>query len=191
MSARPEYHADQRLSFLQRRLQAQAGPAFSLRFEQAEDLQRSRAIYAVTRREELARVDWPEAARQAFISQQFQAQYQHYRSHYSRAMFLMIWSGDEPVGRLYLSPGSTELRLMDIIVLPAWRRQGLARALLSAVLDWVLGEHLELTLHVEANNPARDWYQRLGFEDVELRGVYWFMRLPVERAPAAQLKLIS
>jgi GNAT superfamily N-acetyltransferase len=139
----------------------------------------------------MARVDWPEATRQAFIAQQFQAQYRHYRSHYPNALFLMVCHADQAIGRLYLSPGSSEMRLMDLIILPAWRQRGLARALLSAVLDWVLGEHLELTLHVEADNPARAWYQRLGFEDVALRGVYWFMRLPAESARAAQLKLIS
>jgi hypothetical protein len=33
-----------------------------------------------------------------------------------------------------------------------------------------------VTIHVEANNPARSLYARLGFEMIESRGVYDFLR---------------
>jgi GNAT superfamily N-acetyltransferase len=191
MCAQPDPVDETRLTQIQQVLIRQAGPAFGLRPELPEDGDFSQRLYGVTRKAELARVNWPAAAKQAFIEQQFQAQYQHYRQHYPQALFLLVCHQDQPVGRLYLSPGKTELRLMDIILMPELRGQGLGRALLAAVLDWAISDGLDLSLHVEADNPARLWYQRLGFDEVELRGVYVFMRLVADAQAEAQLKLIS
>ena len=109
----------------------------------------------------------------------------------------MVCRSGEPVGRLYLCLGREELRLMDIALLDGWRQQGLGRALLSAVIELAEARSLDLTLHVEPGNPARLWYQRLGFQQVEQRGVYCFMRLPhaamaaCDLADGFQPKLIS
>lgn len=191
MCGQPDPADETRLARLQQVLISQAGPAFGLRPELPEDRDFSLRLYGVTREAELARVDWPPAGKQTFVEQQFQAQYQHYRQHYPRALFLLACHQGQPVGRLYLSPGETELRLMDIILMPEWRGQGLGRALLAAVLDWAISNGLDLSLHVEADNPARRWYQRLGFDEVEMRGVYVFMRLKADAQAEAQLKLIS
>lgn len=189
MCAQPD--TELRLVRLGQVLGEQAGPEFGLCPESAADREFSRRLYAVTREAELARVDWPPASQQAFVEQQFEAQYQHYRQHYPRALFLLVCHQGQPLGRLYLSPGESELRLMDIILMPEWRGQGLGRALLAAVLDWAIRDELDLSLHVEVDNPARLWYQRLGFAEVELRGVYVFMCLASDAQASAQLKLIS
>ena len=161
-----------------------------MRTELAADRPFSQQAYALTRESELALVDWLPETKSAFVEQQFQAQYRHYRQHYPDAMFLLVCHHGEPIGRIYLRPGATELRLMDIIVLPEWRGKGLGRALLAAVVNWGVGDNLMISLHVEADNPARHWYRRLGFQEMELRGIYWLMRLEVDALPAAQLKLI-
>jgi ribosomal protein S18 acetylase RimI-like enzyme len=53
------------------------------------------------------------------------------------------------------------------------------------LLGWLREEArrdgLSITLHVEENNPARLWYERLGFVKLEARGVYWFMRWQPDR----------
>ena len=179
-----------RLDRLQEVVQQQAGDAFCLRTELPADRAFSQRAYAVTRESELALVDWPAETKSAFVEQQFEAQYRHYRQHYPEALFLLVCHHDQPIGRLYLSQGGTELRLMDIIVLPDWRGKGLGRTLLAAVLNWGIEDALMISLHVEADNPIRHWYRRLGFQEVELRGIYWLMRLEVDALPAAQLKLI-
>jgi ribosomal protein S18 acetylase RimI-like enzyme len=57
--------------------------------------------------------------------------------------------------------------LQDLIVEPAYRKQGVARALTARVA--ALARNLDspiVELTVRADNPARDFYQRSGFQPV-------------------------
>lgn len=164
-------------------------PLLGLRPEREADVPFLQALYAATRADELARVDWPREQADRFIAQQFRAQRSHYREHYPGAAFLVVEFDGEPVGRLYLHETGAELRLMDIILGEALRGRGLGRELLRAVVERALGQGLAVTLHVEPFNPARAWYERIGLELVEVRGVYWFMRLAPEDAGAALERL--
>jgi len=147
-----------------------------LRPESEADLPLLRRLYASTRSEELALSGWEEAQQQAFIDQQFSAQRSHYRQHYPGAAFLVIEHAGADIGRLYLHWGREELRLMEITLLPEWRSRGIARPLMQQMIDWSAERALPITLHVEPFNPAHAWYRRLGFETLEVRGVYHFMR---------------
>jgi len=147
-----------------------------LRPESEADLPLLRGLYASTRSEELALSGWEEAQQQAFIDQQFSAQRSHYRQHYPGAAFLVIEHAGAGIGRLYLHWGREELRLMEITLLPEWRGRGIARPLMQQMIDWSAERALPITLHVEPFNPAHAWYRRLGFDTLEVRGVYHFMR---------------
>lgn len=75
-----------------------------------------------------------------------------------------------------------ELHINNLAVLPAWRRRGVARALLSAVLAEArrLGA-VRATLEVRASNQAaRALYERAGFRPAGLRRGYYTN--PVEDA---------
>ncbi len=147
------------------------------------------ALYGSTRAAELRQVGWSAEQRDRFIAQQFEAQRTHYRQHYRGADFLVIEYASVPVGRLYLHLTRSELRLMDIIVQADRRGQGLGRRVLLGVVERALEREVPITLHVEPFNPARHWYQRLGFERIEARGVYWFMRLPTAALESARSRL--
>ena len=133
-------------------------------------------IYASTRAEELALVpDWTEAQKRTFVTQQFMAQHQYYQELYKGADLQIIETEQQAIGRLYVhwqySP--TEVRIMDIAILPPYRGQGLGSKLLEAVLRQgaVLGK--SVTIHVEYNNPALHLYERLGFKKIgEFNTVY-------------------
>src|SRR5262249_32469747 len=60
-------------------------------------------VYASTRTEELAVVDWDEAQKAAFLHQQFTAQHQFYQERYTQTDFLIILCDAVPVGRLYIA----------------------------------------------------------------------------------------
>lgn len=135
-----------------------------------------RAVYGGTRAEELASVPWTDAEKAAFLDQQFSAQDTHYREHYPTAEFLVILDGDEPVGRLYVDRWKREIRIMDIALLPQARGRGIGSALLSELIEESERSGKALSIHVELENPARSLYDRLGFEEVEERGVYVLMR---------------
>lgn len=170
-------------------LELEPDSRLTLRSEEEGDSEFLEALYGTTRADELARVHWSEEDIRRFISQQFHAQRVHYREHYPGAEFLLVEHDGESVGRLYVHQTRSELRLMDILLLPEWRGRGLGTRLLGEILQRASRDGLPVTLHVEPFNPARFWYERLGFETVEQRGVYLFMRLEGQRTRQAAEQL--
>jgi ribosomal protein S18 acetylase RimI-like enzyme len=133
-------------------------------------------VYASTRAAEMELVDWSESDKQAFLRQQFTAQRTYYQQHYATASFQVVLRGDAMVGRLYVNRGPTEIRIIDIALLPEYRGGGIGTRLLRDVLGEATRERKVVTIHVERFNPALDWYLRLGFKPIEDRGVYVLMR---------------
>jgi ribosomal protein S18 acetylase RimI-like enzyme len=136
-------------------------------------------LYASVREPELAHVPWDDATRRAFVEQQFAAQDVHYREHYPGATLDVIEVDGEPAGRLYVHRGPRDIRIMDIALAPPFRRRGIGTALLDALIAEAQASGRTLSIHVEADNPARRLYQRLGFARAGEHGVY----LLLERAP--------
>jgi ribosomal protein S18 acetylase RimI-like enzyme len=116
-------------------------------------------VYASTRAEEMAFLDWPAAQKEAFLQMQFRAQSQHYRLVYPLATYQVIeWDG-VPVGRLILNRADQSTTLVDIALLPEFRNRGLGAALISALQS----ENRKINLHVLKSNPALNLYLRMGF----------------------------
>jgi GNAT superfamily N-acetyltransferase len=151
------------------------GWALTLRPIAPEDRDVLRRIYASTRAEELAQVDWPDAQKDAFLTMQFDAQHAYYQENYPHAAFDLILLDDQPIGRLYLDQWDDQIRIVDIALLPEQRGQGIGTALLRAILDQGRQLALPVTIHVERFNPALRLYDRLGFRTIEDKGVYLLM----------------
>ncbi len=149
-------------------------PVTEVRFRPVVEADRGflRGLYAATREEELAAAPWPVAAKEAFLDQQFAAQDHSYRANYPGAELLVILAGATPAGRLYLHARADEVRIMDIALLPAWRRRGLGTAILQAVLAHARSAGRSVSIHVESFNPAQRLYARLGFRPVGRNDVY-------------------
>ncbi|HKA35495.1 MAG TPA: GNAT family N-acetyltransferase [Thermoanaerobaculia bacterium] len=133
-------------------------------------------IYASTRAEELAAVPWTEDQKRAFLFQQFDAQSRNWAKQYRDADFRIIEVDGEPAGRFYVHRGAREIRLVDIALLPEYRGAGTGTELLRELLGEARSSGRTVTLHVEVFNPARKFYERLGFRAVEDRGAYLLMR---------------
>ena len=144
----------------------------------ATDIDFSASVYALTREAELATVDWTDEQKRAFCRQQFDAQHAHYRQHYPKAQLLIIERGGQPVGRLYFEQTSKELRLMEITLVESARNQGIGGAISDTLLRRARAVGIPMGLHVEPFNPARRLYERQGFREVELRGLYLYMVCP-------------
>src|SRR5215471_17813349 len=68
-----------------------------------------------------------------------------------------------------LSPGECEL--LNLAVPPEWRRRGVARALVAALLEAFRGD---VFLEVRpSNDAARTLYRSMGFEELMLRPDYY------------------
>jgi ribosomal protein S18 acetylase RimI-like enzyme len=129
-------------------------------------------LYASTREQELAALPWTDAVKQAFLTQQFQAQHLHYTKYYSDADRLVVERDGVAIGRLYLDRQREEHRVIDIALLPEWRGQGYGLALMTDVLAEAAACGKPVRIHVEKNNPAKRLYARLGFAPIGETGVY-------------------
>lgn len=149
--------------------------AIQLRPVEPEDVEFLRVLYASTREEELAVTGWGDERKQAFCRMQFDAQTAHYREHYPAAEYAVIECGGERSGRLYVSRGVTDIRIMDLALLPEWRGGGIGTKLLTELQGEAAANGKRLSIHVEKFNPALRLYERLGFRAEEDRGVYLLM----------------
>lgn len=132
-------------------------------------------VYASTREEELAPVPWPPEAKEVFLRQQFDAQDAWWRTNYAGATFEVIVVDGRDAGRLYLWEGPSEVRIVDVALLPEARRSGAGTKLLRDVQGRAAAAGKSVTIHVERTNPALALYERLGFRLVEDKGVYLFL----------------
>ena len=139
-------------------------------------------LYASTRADEMALVDWSEQQKFEFLHMQFNAQSSYYFEQFAAASFDVIELDGKPVGRLYVDERADELRVIDIALMPEFRQQGIGAYYMQSILDRAAASGRAVGIHVEKNNPAMRLYDRLGFEQIEDKGVYWFMRCKPAKA---------
>jgi ribosomal protein S18 acetylase RimI-like enzyme len=140
------------------------------------------AVYASTREEELAVVPWDAATKDAFLHMQFAAQNGYYRQQFPDATFDVVTVDGVPAGRLYVDWRDTEIRIIDIALLPEHRGRGIGTALLTSILDEAERTGKTVSIHVERENPARRLYERLGFVEVAQQGVHLLLTRQVKIA---------
>jgi len=132
-------------------------------------------VYASTRTEELAPLAWTEEEKAAFLRMQFAAQHRYYQQSYTSSRFDVVLVDGRPAGRLYVARWPGEVRVVDIALLPEFRRRGVGTALLRTLLEEGAERGLPVRIHVERRNPALALYEKLGFRLLEDRGVYLFL----------------
>lgn len=135
------------------------------------------AVYASTREQELAQVNWPEELKRAFLRQQSEAQRREYESRYPEAEYDVILLDGRAVGRLWVGRGEEEMRLLDIALLPDARGRGVGAALVTRLIEEAraTGTRLRHMVFV-MNEGARRFYERHGFVVFEeVGGAYLHM----------------
>jgi len=142
-------------------------------------------VYASTRAEEMALVDWSDDQKTAFLQMQFDAQTKHYRTHYRTAQYYVVEVDGVSSGRLIRERTPSQLLMMDIALLPAYRNRGVGSAIIRELMDEAARDSLPLVLHVEFFNPVMRLYTRLGFVKTrEINAVYHEMAWTPERVGA-------
>lgn len=149
---------------------------WALRCATPEDRDLLLRVYASTRAEEMARTGWDESTCSGFVAMQFEAQDRHYRAHFPNAQCSVIEfaaSGKRvPVGRLWIDRRAGSIHVLDIALLPDFRGQGLGTACLRRLTAEAAARQVPLTVKVEFFNPARRWYERLGFVPQSEHGMH-------------------
>lgn len=98
------------------------------------------------------------------------------------SLWLVALDGDRVAGYVGSQSVMGESDMMNIAVHPDYRRQGIAEALVLALVSRLKSEgNYQLTLEVRASNtPAQRLYEKLGFTEVGRRRNYY--RAPREDA---------
>jgi ribosomal protein S18 acetylase RimI-like enzyme len=143
-----------------------------------EDLEFLFAVYASTRAEEMALTGWQALEIENFLRSQFELQHKQYLQNYRNGAFDIILYHKMPVGRLYVDRRPDDIRIVDIALLKEYRRQGIGSKIMKELIAEAEEKKVNLSLHVEHNNPAMGLYERLGFAKKELVGIYYFMVRP-------------
>lgn len=142
----------------------------------AEDYELLRSIFLSSWDRALAMSPLPADSKELVLNQQFELQHQSYQMQYPHADYALIHVGDEPAGRIYIDRGPEVFVLMDITLLPSFRKRGIGSAIIRELLAEAVGANKPVTLHVEQWNPdARRLYRNLGFVELADIGSHWKM----------------
>lgn len=137
------------------------------------------SVYASTRRPELTGLGWSAKQQDAFIRMQFDAQTRHYREFFPDATYSVICVDGEEAGRLIVNRADDQIRIVDIALLPKFRRIGVGGRLVRHLLDQADAGHLPVRCHVLHDSAARRFWEHAGFVAQGHDGVY----VAMERVP--------
>jgi ribosomal protein S18 acetylase RimI-like enzyme len=152
------------------------GP-LQLRNLTANDMPQVQRIYTASRSDDPVLTLWPQDQLAAFLQSQCHAQHQHYTQHYVGAEFKLLELDGQVAGRLYWQCLQSELRLIEITLLPEFRARGFATLLVQHLQALAAQRSLPLALNVACtNHRALALYQRLGFVVLDNDGMYYDMQ---------------
>ncbi|HEU0014060.1 MAG TPA: GNAT family N-acetyltransferase [Longimicrobium sp.] len=149
-----------------------------------DDLPFLERLYGTVRAPELAPLPWTQAQKDEFVRHQFNAQHTWWHEQYEDTTYDVVLVNGVPAGRLYVGRWQSTIRVVDIALLPEHRGGGLGTRLMNDVLAEGDAAGKPVSIHVERYNPAMRLYERLGFVEVEDKGVYVLMERPVGGKPA-------
>ena len=125
------------------------------------------SVYAAGREAELALVAWDDTMKRTFIEHQFTAQDAHYQSRYPASTHDVILVNGDRAGRVYIERSDTQIAILDIGVLPPFRRMGIAAHVVQGLQAEAGPVGKSIRIFIETFNPAQKLFGELGFEMVE------------------------
>jgi len=138
-------------------------PDVTLRPVEPEDEPFLFSVYASTRTDDMAVSGWDAAQQEAFLRLQFRAQTLAYGAQFPDADHRIILDEDRLIGRMLIARTESEIRLVDITLLPEHRRAGIGTSLIRNLQREAAAAGQPVCLRVMKNNRAARLYERLGF----------------------------
>jgi ribosomal protein S18 acetylase RimI-like enzyme len=134
------------------------------------------SVYASTRADELAQVEWVEGQQEMFLSWQLDLQRREYEARFPDAAYDVILVDQQPAGRIWVGSDDEQIRLLDIALLPQFQNRGVGTELVRRLIKEASrqGKVLRHMVFV-LNNNAERFYERLGFKRIEDFGAYKHM----------------
>src|SRR5207245_6048427 len=101
---------------------------------------------------------------------QFRAQDSYYREQFPNSEYKLMLLDEERVGRIIMFRDKSEIRILDITVLPQYRNAGIGTALIRKEMNDGAKSGLAVEIYVENTNPSLRLFERLGFSVIKEDG---------------------
>lgn len=138
------------------------------------DIEFIKKVYISTRIDEFSSLGWLPEQLQAFLELQLNYQQKSYEMQFPNAENFVINLENERVGRMIVYQNESEIRLVDIAVLPAFRKKGIASQLINRLKAEANKSRRKLALQVLKNNSnAFNLYIKLGFNVISEDELYF------------------
>lgn len=135
----------------------------TMRAAKAEDHFFLDALYRESR-QDLLDLPLGAVAIEQMIAMQRMSQTAGVKQTYPSAQDWLLYRHEEAIGHLWLDIGEIDIRVIDIAVLGAWRKQGVATSVLVALQTYASRMNKTISLAVQCNNlVARRVYSKAGF----------------------------
>jgi ribosomal protein S18 acetylase RimI-like enzyme len=123
-----------------------------------------RDLYASTRPEV---ADWLDEPREAFLAHQFEAQRTGWGQTFPGSRHDVIAIDGRAVGRVWVYSSDDECLIVDLALLPEYRRQGIGTGVVEELLAEADRAGVPVRAHVERmNTPSLAFWTRLGFREI-------------------------
>jgi ribosomal protein S18 acetylase RimI-like enzyme len=100
----------------------------------------------------------------SIIRMQLAAQEQDYRRNYPESTHMIVENGGKRAGRLWVNRGENEIRIIDISLLPEFRRNGIGTRLYESLIAEAETARKKLLCSVSRfNGVSLLFHERLGF----------------------------
>lgn len=111
------------------------------------------------------------------IYQQFTIEQEQLIIMYPNAEYNIVIFNGQLIGRLYINHGDTVDRILEIGLLDEYRSLGIGKELVTKVIQNALKKNKSVNLQVAwFNNMAYEFYEKMGFEVIENKGVFYEMQ---------------
>jgi ribosomal protein S18 acetylase RimI-like enzyme len=121
-------------------------------------------VYCSTRHSEVAQFGWDEVQITAFLRMQFDMRANAYKMQSPAAKYCIIMFGTEQAGSMITETTGNKIVLIDIAVLPQYKRNGIATNLIKQLQNDAAASNKPVVLHVDKlNSNAFKLYEKLGF----------------------------
>ncbi len=133
-------------------------------------------LYVSMRAEEFSAVPWSEEQLEAFLRTQFTMQQRTYDAKYPQAKHKIILCDGVDAGTVRFNSTPEEIHLVDLILLPEYRNQGVGSTFLKQLQMEAEVAGRTISLQVVNTNPAIRLYKRVGFSVLYEEAAYLFMK---------------
>lgn len=134
----------------------------TLRPECPDDEPFIRGLVLETVATELGASAWPEPMRSQLLGVQYAGRRQSHGLNFPAAASRIIQADGANAGWILVNTAPDEVRIVDIMVLPALRGRGIATAVLRGIVAPTATVPVRLNVYI-TNHPAIRLYERLGF----------------------------